>query len=1042
MHPRGIARKNRYGFVTPLRLLKKPASAGLTHHNTMRAFSLLLRVAYAGAVLLLATALAAEESKTIYDIPAGEAAAALKQFSETSGRETLFAARAVRGVRTPAVRGEFTAQEAIHALLAGTGLVATKDEATGAFAVRQETPEEAKNVPRRLAETREAAVKNNSRVEDGAVILDKVEVTGSRIRGLLAEATAQPVHVIDSEQIERTGAQSIGDVLRYIPQVSSFTTGQASTQNGLGASIDFSTGGIVTYGTPTHIGHTAGLVTASLRGAPAGATLLLIDGKRAPKNNLASGRDGFDLNGIPLAAVDRIEVLLDGASSAYGADAMGGVINVILKKHYSGTELRLGYENTFDTDVGVVSGSLSHGFGSGKFRGLLTASWEESNEMMLRDRDFLASFDRRAYGGIDRRSTTIPVGAGRVSRTGSVPLPGLGSTQSAIPSGTDGTGLTIADYAAAGAIGTPYDAARYTQFAASYERYSVLGKFDYAWRDWLELYATVRAGRNRNHQFSAPIEAAGLSIPAGYAGNPFGIPIVLNKVFFDLQPELVSTDESRAFTLGAAGNLPKGWRYDASISQTSSHTRLDGEGGTSIGAALFAAAVAAGRTPNLFYDSSLVGNPNEPGVIEALTTLTRNEEKTQTWVYTLQVDGPVWTLPAGDIGAAFGVERREEYADFPLRAATDTMTALPGNDEINAYFAEVNVPIFGGRHRRPGLHQLNLSASYRFEDYGDDVTSKNPRVGVAWRPVRWMLLRGSYGEGSKIPTLQQRTQPVRQVNSTTVAIAANLDPLRGDTVNPVHPQINGGNPTLRPEISENTTAGLVLEIPAVEGLSLSFDWFDSSYKGRIATLTFNQMATLFPERITRGPNLPTDQPGWAGPVIAADLRAINVALSQTTGYDVGIRYDRDFGWGGLQAGASGTKYTRNISIPSPGGLPTPTVSTDSLPVQINGSVFVFRNAWGLGAMTTYRDASRGAPTEIFTLSAIRWDAQYSYDFAKAAWLSGQGDWLRHALADTKLSLTVYNVFNRVPPFNYLYFPDNTVLDSRLRRFAVSLRRTF
>lgn len=1002
-------------------------------------FSLRLRRLALVALFTLAAApfAVAADAKQSFDVPAGDARQMLRQFATQAKREIVFPVELVGGLQTKAVKGEMTAREALDRMLTETGLVATADEKTGAFALRRQVA----NVVPKNADSRPASAATAA--SEPAVRMASVEVTGSRVRGLAEGATAQPVLTMTSRDIDRTGAQSIGDVLRYIPQVSAFTTGQANTQNGRNALVNQQTGATTFTAGTTQISGSAGLVTATIRGAPAGATLLLIDGKRAPKNNQSRSGDGFDLNGIPLAAVDRIEVLLDGASSIYGADAMGGVINVITKKNYRGTEVRFGYENAFDTDVGVRTASLSHGFAVGKLRGLITGSWEKSNEMMLRDRSFTASFDRRPYGGLDYRNANIPGGAGRVSRSGTVPLPGLAVTSVAIPSGTAGTNLTVTDYANAGAIADPFDAGQYSQYAAAYDRYSALGNFNYEFRDWLEVYGSVRAARNRNFQLNTPVQASGVTIPIGYPGNPFGIAVTLNKTFADLIPTRTATDDTRAYAVGATGRLPKGWRYDTSVSLADSHTLSNGEAGTSIVAASLTAAIAAGQTPNLFYDGTRVRNPNAPGVIEALTSPATDEEKDQTWAYSLQVDGPVYELPGGQIVAGLGVERREEYAHFPLRLATDTTTALPGHNNINAYFAEVNVPLFGGGFRRPMLQQLSVSGSYRHEDYGAGVVSKNPRVGLAWRPAAWLLMRGSYGEGFKVPTLQQRSAPITVTNSNTAATANNLDPLRGNTVNPIYPITRGGKSDLRPEKSENTTAGLVADIPSIKGLSFTFDWFDNTYTDRIATLLFNQMALLYPARITRGANLPTDQAGWAGVVTAADLRAINVGYSQTTGYDIGVKYDRRLDWGDLQAGVTGTKYTRNIFIPTPGGVRSPTVNTDSLPVQISGNAFLYRQSWGVGALATYRAANRPSADRAVTPSAIRWDAQFNYDFGKSALMKNrESGWVRHALGGTQLSLTLYNVFNARPPFDDLFMPDNTVLDSRLRRYAISLRKQF
>jgi len=1004
---------------------------------------LLLRRLLAGVFLLGVVVLnAAAAEPRSFNLPGGPAEETLKLFAKQAGREIVFAGAAVAQVKTNPVSGELSPREALTALLANTGLVASEDNKSGAFAVRREATAE-KNVPARLQEIPATeGNKSGMPVEGGVVKLEDYTVTGTRVRGLLEGSTAQPVLTIDSAQIDRTGAQSIGDLLRYIPQISAFTTGQASTQVTVTTLINVQTGTTTLGGAAGTIDASAGRVTATIRGAPAGATLLLIDGKRVPKNSQKASGDGYDLNGIPLAAVERIEVLLDGASSIYGADAMGGVINVILKKNYRGTELRLAYENTFDSDAGVRTVSLSHGFSVGKLRGLITASYEDANAMALRDRSFLASYDRRPYGGGDFRNVNTPGGAGRISRTGTVPLPGLTTTQSAIPSGTIGTGLTVADYLNAGAVAAPFDLGQYMDYASAYERSAFLANFDYALRPWLEVYVNARVGRNRNTSAGAPLIAQNLSVPIGYPGNPFPIAVTLNKWFEDIRPEIVSTNDTETFTFGANGLLPKRWRYDASVARANSHLVLDGDAGASITSALLTAAIAAGQRPNLFYDSTRVPNPNAAGVLEALTTPTRDEEDSETWTYSLQFDGPVYELPGGDIATALGVERREEYVDFPLRLATDTTNALPGNETVSAYFAEVVVPVFGADFRKPLFRQLNLSGSYRYENYDSGGTSKNPRMGVAWRPSKWLLVRGSYGEGFKVPTLQQRTAPRSVINSNTAATTANLDPLRGNTVNAIYPVTRGGKPDLRPESSENVTLGLVADIPGVEGLSFSADWFDNLYNDRVGTLVFSQMALLYPERIARGPNLATDPAGWAGPVTSSDLRPINVSDSQITGYDIGLRFERRMAWGETQASLSGTKYTKNVLVPTPGGPASTAVNTDSLPVQVNGNAFLFRNAWGAGVLATYRAANRATTSRAVTPSAIRWDLQFNYDFAKASWLNSRNDWLRKVLANNKLSLTVFNVLNREPPLDYSFFPDNTVLDSRLRRFGLSLRKQF
>jgi iron complex outermembrane receptor protein len=1006
--------------------------------------SVILRAAFAALFalgLLLAPAAAAEAVKKDFNLPAGEAVATLKQFIAQSGEQLLFSSDDVAGLQTKSVSGSMTAREALEIMMSGSKLVVTQDKDTGALALKGPASPNASGA----AQSGDRPGKTTERIDTEPVVLAEVEVTGSRVRGLLAGATAQPVLSLSALDIENTGAQSLADVFRYIPQVSSFTLGQQLNAPRVTRLVDGSTGQTIGFASSFDgMSGSAGRVSASLRGTAGDGTLLLVDGRRVPKNNQSSGGDGYDLNGIPLAAIERIEVLLDGASAVYGADAMGGVINVILKKNYRGTEVRLGYDNTFDKDAGVLTGSLTHGFAKGKLRGMVTLNWETSNAMALRDRVFTASYDRRPYGGGDLRFN-IPGASGRVQRTGTVPLPGLTSTSAAIPLGTAGTGLTVADYLNAGPIADRLDLAQYQDYSSTFERRGLVASLNYEFARWFEVYSEVRLAENKNWTAVQPIQASNISIPAGYPGNPFGIAILLSKYFFNLQPVREAINDTESVVFGARGFLPGDWRYDAYVSRVDGHTRSESDSGTAITTASLNAAIAAGQQPNLFYDSSSRANPNAPGVIESLTSITTDEEKTETWTYQAHADGPVFQLPAGPIVTAVGAERREEYTKFPRRLATDNFTARPGSREVTGIFAEFNVPIFSPEQALPLMNALNLSGAFRREEYTDGGSTENPRGGIAWRPVSWLQLRGSYGEGFKVPTLSQRTAPLVTANNTRLPVSQRADPMRGgEIMSQTMTLVSGGNPSLRPEQSENTTAGLVLEVPRFKGLSFSFDYFDNKFIDRVGTIAFQERALLFPETVTRGPKLPTDPGSWLGPVTAVDIRAINVSLSRVTGYDVGARYNDRTPMGDLQVSLVGTTYTRNEFAPFTGATTAATVNTESLPLQISGSAFLTQGPWGVGALASYRAHSRPFITATAkTPSAIRWDWQGNYDFEKAEWFKSRRDtWLGWALRDTKVSLTIFNVFDVEPPFDFNYLPDNTLVDSRLRRYALSVRRSF
>lgn len=974
---------------------------------------------------------AAEPGKKSFNIPTDDAEHSLKKFSAQSGLEVLFVTETAANVKTSAVQGDFTVREAIDRMLQGTNLVAAQDEKTGALRILPNGP----NAPRAAQMvTKSDRPNQNAEIEASTVRLEQVEVTGSRIRTLLGEQTAQPMLTITGREIERYGVSSLGDLFRYIPQVSSFESGQLVESPGLIGSQS------------ADVGSTR--VSATLRGAPVGGTLLLINGRRAPKNGQGgsslSGAGAYDLSGIPLAAIERIDVLLDGASAVYGADAVGGVINVILKKNYRGSEIRLSYENTFDKDAGVKTASFTHGFAFGKLSGLLTASWESANSMMWRDRWFLKTFDRRPFGGSDFRDSSSTSGSGRI-RVASGNLPGLTTSQVTIPAGANGVNVTVQDYANAGPVPGPLDYGEYSQYSTPYRRKSILGRLEYEFSRWLTAFAEARWGKSRTWSSSSiPLSASNITVPAGAPGNPFGVPVILSKFFFDRElPPRVSHTENQGFTAGARGQFFNDWRYESAINLTATRPDLEGDFGGSLTAAKVRAAFNSSTPPILLYDSTRVVSPNPPGTLEALTTPPLGAERGESWTYDAKADGPVFTLPAGKMQVSFGAEYREEYVDFPV--ASPNVGLRSKNRYTLGDFAEVRVPLISDKQQWLLINRLEVTTAVRHDRYSDFPGTTNPRYGLLYRPFQWLMLRGSYGEGYKVPALNQLYRPA-SVGNTFFAPGAFLDALRGNTpvISPL-PVTTRGNPNLRPERSKNTTAGAVFEVPGVKGLSFSYDYYNTDYVDRVGNLTLTDQIVLFPETIRRGSNLPTDPPGWAGPIIGYDLISFNIATNRITGYDLGAKYNRVTDRGEFTFNAAASRTTR-YEVRSTANLPPTIASTpDQLPLQARGSLFWTRGSYETGALFAYRAKFRASTTTTaFTPSTVRWDWQGSYDFGRSAWLHRRSEsWWAKALADTRLSLTIFNVFNTEPPLRPgIALPDNIVVDSRLRRYGISLEKKF
>jgi iron complex outermembrane receptor protein len=975
----------------------------------------------------------AQSTRRSFDLPADSAERSLKLLSTQAGVEVLFGTETAAGNRTTAVRGQFTPLEAAERLLAGTRLAVTQDASSGALVIGRADAARPASVVR----------PTQSNFDPGQTqMMEEVEVTGSRIRGLLGDATIQPTMILTAEEIERTGAASLSDAFRYIPEISSYTEGLfIQSPNAFGASTGDST---------------APRVTVNLRGAPAGGTLLLINGRRAPRNGQENaGQDAYDLSGIPLAAIERVEVLLDGASAIYGADAVGGVVNVILKKGYRRTDFRITYDNTFDGDAHQLSTSLSHGFGKGKFSGTITLNYEKSGNLMWVDRDFLRTQDRRAWGGSNNPAAQIPSANGTISVTAGNAAGVPAGTLLTIPRGSTGTNATPAQFVAAGSPPAPpgTDLAIWAAYSSPYERRSLVFSGDYEFRPGLTAFTEFRASKNETTQTAGPLAVSSLSIPATAPGNVFGVPVTMRRYLTDLERRgRFSNSRNLSNVIGVRGKLPHDWRFESSIARTYTRPEFIDPVGFSISAAAFNAALAnpdPSRRPNLFYDALTPGlNPNAPGVLDSIGSPFANLERGVTWTYETKADGPLYKIWAGDIRAAVGAEYREEYVDFPRQAATDQFGARARNRYVTGLFTEVRVPLVGENQHLPLVHRLEVTAAVRNDRYQEFQGATKPRYGALYRPTKWVMMRASYGEGYKLPTLNQLYAPVRISDTFFSTANPPLDIFRGGT--PVSllvmPTVFGGNPALVPEETESTTAGLVLNVPGrwFKGLSFSYDTYDHKYLNRISpSLSFLDRLAIFPELFTRGPRLPTDPAGWLGPITSYDNRAVNVATNRISGWDVGMKYFRDTPLGQFSLSSNASRAYRNENRPRPGAPPATNAVPQSLPMKISGALHWKRGAWESGAMASYRDSFKTIVNQRLTPSAIRWDWRGGVDLSKTKWASPTSErrWQRW-LADSKVNLTLFNVFDEIPPMNSSGLPDSSVIDARGMRYALTFAKSF
>lgn len=445
---------------------------------------------------------------------------ALILFSHQAEMAIVFEDDVARGLESPALQGEMSAHKGLKLLLDGTDLGFEIIDSS-IIAIFREGCERSNNCPgpQELLVMRPLYIPG---VEE--VFVFGRQITGSRIRRGHFQGTA-PVEVVSAPEIEFSGAQTVADVLRYLPAVSGNST-----------STSISNGG-------------DGTATVTLRGLPASNTLVLINGHRTANDGLAG--ESVDLNSIPPSAIERIEILKDGASAIYGSDAIAGVVNIILKQDYRGAQAQTFYGSTTRDDLQTQTHSFQFGTNFRRGSAFFVASQFDQGSINSRDRGVSASADSRLQGGADLRSSATP--AARVTLpTGGVVIPG--SVSGSFREATDED---------------LFDFAPYTTAVVPSSRDSAFGSisYDFSKRFSGTLEASYVKNRARAQLAPTPIftafEQIPLTVSADNVFNPFGADITdVRRRVLELPPRSqVNESRSRRISLNLQGSFSD-WDWD------------------------------------------------------------------------------------------------------------------------------------------------------------------------------------------------------------------------------------------------------------------------------------------------------------------------------------------------------------------------------------------------------------------------------------------------------------------------------------------------
>ncbi len=682
----------------------------------------------------------------------------------------------------------------------------------------------------------------------------RVEITGSSIKRADSE-TALPISVITRADIDRTGATTAQDLVGLIPSVF---------------------GGLVVA---SNVGSTGNASSAGMRGLDAKYTLVLLNGRRVA--NYAFGNSPVDLNSIPLSAIDRVEVLRDGASAIYGADAVAGVINFITRKDYEGVEVS-GYANKVQQGGGETrSANITGGFGNLATQGfnlLISANTESTDALHAKDRSF-ANTAKRPDLGINKASPRN--GVPNINFTDTLGN-GYGNKGNGVGPLVNPFRYKNCDNAAFALVirdtstcGTDY--VKYIDLIPEQKHDNLIARGTLQLNADNQLFAEYVHTKNHLVSVYSPAPytltmtypAAGrfyptsVTLPNGMTVKPgFVYPggrvttasevLAADVVVTPTGPISgtwrtvagggrtdITDDTMDRFLVGAKGTIA-GWDYETALTSSKS------DGTISFGPGKFSYAkltplVASGAI-NVFGAQDAVSQAALNG---ALLTGPEQSATGKSMEFDFRVSRDIFQMPAGPVGFAAGYSYRKEdlaQTSFPVLASGDevggagAIPSVTGDRKVMGLFTEFSIPL---------MKNLDLSLAARYDDYkngfGTSFNNLSPKASLRFQPMKELLVRGSYGQGYRAPTLYENLRPQTTGNNTNGNWS---DPIRCPGGVPINNTVDTstecnvqqstsleGNKNLKPEKSTQYSLGLVFSPSA--NFSASLDYWDLSISDAI-----------------------------------------------------------------------------------------------------------------------------------------------------------------------------------------------------------------
>ena len=726
---------------------------------------------------------------------------------------------------------------------------------------------------------------------DEPATLDRIEVTGSRIRRMDTE-TASPVQVISRQDIERTGKTTLGEFLQTLA-----VDGAGTVPKSFGN------------------GFASGASGVSLRGLGAGSTLVLVNGRRVAPYGLADdGQKVFtDLSIIPMEAVDRVDILKDGASSIYGSDAIAGVVNVILRKDFEGLVARasIGQSDEGDGTERKVSATVGQGsLDTDGYNFFFSLEAAKSDEVFVRDRtgrkwigtgDITPwGYDPLDFGGLV--GFIAPGGASQNSPVGAIEY-GPGDWRSLQGEAACRQLSTQTSFQDPNPNplnrGCVWDTAQFLALQPKQDYVNFFSRATFALSDTTEIYTEFALGKKSSSFDNTPSGVSGAwasplggainassgpnatVLGADHPDNPLGVDTRLRYSAFDVGPRRTTTDNQFVrFLAGVEGALGE-WDYDLAYLHSGTVLHQERTGFLHYGR-VRQVLTDGDSTPYGWWRLGTNAASNSQALYDYISPTIGARGDTELDSVEVAFTRSLAELQGGDMGLALGAEWRRLKAKLEPVTFTDESniiglgySAYDGEETVLSAYAELVAPV---------LETLELSGAVRVDSYRDGETKATPKVGAKWQPVNWLALRGTYAEGFRSPN------PAESAGSS-VGFASVNDPVRCSIV-PTPSNcpsqvafVNRPNPDLEPEESKSYTVGLVLQ--PTDNTTVAVDAWRIKREKEITTMSVTQ-SMADPANVIRSDD---DVPGFpgSGTLLAVLTNYINANSTTVQGIDLDAR---------------------------------------------------------------------------------------------------------------------------------------------------------